>query len=163
MPRRSLGPQDICRASRRCRGLCSPYEAPRRSAAPLALALGGEAGRGLPGGLISVGYVVAGVPRPALFGALTVACAMVRLGAWIAFTLTWLFLLAQVEVAAAVGLIAYGAAVALLGDYVIQPTLIGGSTRLPFLWPRGNPGRRRDVWPRRAYLSCLSLWQPCCR
>ena len=23
---------------------------------------------------------------------------------------------------------------ALIGDYVIQPTLIGGSTRLPFLW-----------------------------
>jgi predicted PurR-regulated permease PerM len=24
--------------------------------------------------------------------------------------------------------------VALVGDYVIQPTLIGGATRLPFLW-----------------------------
>jgi predicted PurR-regulated permease PerM len=86
------------------------------------------------GGLISAAYAVAGVPRPALFGALTVACAMVPLGAWIAFTLTSLFLLAQGNVAAAVGLFAYGAGVALVGDYVIQPTLIGGSTRLPFLW-----------------------------
>ncbi len=86
------------------------------------------------GGLISVGYVLAEVPRPALFGALTVACAMVPLGAWIAFSLTSLFLLAQGNVAAAAGLFAYGAVVALVGDYVIQPTLIGGSTRLPFLW-----------------------------
>lgn len=85
------------------------------------------------GGLISVGYVVAGVPRPALFGALTVACAMVPMGAWIAFTFTSLFLLAQGEIAAVV-LFAYAAAVALVGDYVVQPTLIGGSTRLPFLW-----------------------------
>jgi predicted PurR-regulated permease PerM len=86
------------------------------------------------GGLISVGYVVAGVPRPALFGALTVACAMVPMGAWIAFASTSLFLLAQGEIAAAVSLFAYGAAVALAGDYVVQPTLIGGSTRMPFLW-----------------------------
>ena len=85
------------------------------------------------GGLISVGYVVAGVPRPALFGALTVACAMVPMGAWIAFTFTSLFLLAEGEVAG-VPLFAYGAAVALVGDYVLQPALIGGSTRLPFLW-----------------------------
>ena len=86
------------------------------------------------GGLISVGYVLAEVPRPALFGALTVACAIVPMGAWIAFTFTSLFLLAQANVAAAAGLFAYGAVVALVGDYVIQPTLIGGSTRLPFLW-----------------------------
>jgi predicted PurR-regulated permease PerM len=86
------------------------------------------------GGLISVAYVVAGAPRPALFGALTVACAMVPLGAWIAFTSTSLLLLAQGNVAAAVGLFAYGAVVALVSDYVVQPTLIGGSTRLPFLW-----------------------------
>lgn len=77
-----------------------------------------------------------GIRRRALpyrLGALTVACAMVPLGAWIAFTLTSLLLLAQGNVAAAVGLFAYGAVVALVGDYVVQPTLIGGSTRLPFL------------------------------
>jgi predicted PurR-regulated permease PerM len=58
------------------------------------------------GGLISVGYVVAGVPRPALFGALTVACAMVPMGAWIAFAVTSLLLLTQGEVAAGISLFA---------------------------------------------------------
>jgi predicted PurR-regulated permease PerM len=33
----------------------------------------------------------------------------------------------------AAGLIGFGAAVMLIGDNVVQPALIGGSTRLPFL------------------------------
>jgi predicted PurR-regulated permease PerM len=84
--------------------------------------------------LIGIGYVVAGVPHPVLFGILTVAFAMLPLGAWIAFTAAALFLLGQGgSVLAAGGLFAFGAAVMLAGDNFVQPALIGGAIRLPFL------------------------------
>src|SRR4051794_38847245 len=86
------------------------------------------------GALIGLGYVVAGVPHPVLFGVLTVAFAMVPLGAWVAFAAAALFLLGQGgSVLAAGGLVAFGAAVMLAGDNFVQPALIGGAIRLPFL------------------------------
>lgn len=59
---------------------------------------------------------------------------MLPLGAWIAFISASLLLLAQGSVLAAVGLFAFGTVVALVGDNVAQPALVGGPTRLPFLW-----------------------------
>ena len=84
--------------------------------------------------LIGLGYLVAGVPHPVLFGLLTVAFAMLPLGAWIAFTAAALLLLGQGgSLIAAGGLFAFGAAVMLAGDNFVQPALIGGAIRLPFL------------------------------
>src|SRR5215211_3551219 len=57
------------------------------------------------------------------------------LGAWLAFSVASLVLLVQGgSVLAAVGLFGFGATVMLVGDNFVQPGLIGGAARLPFLW-----------------------------
>jgi predicted PurR-regulated permease PerM len=86
------------------------------------------------GVLIGVGYAVAGVPHPVLFGAITAAVAMLPFGAWLAFTAAALVLLGQGSPLAAIGLFGFGAAVMLVGDNVVQPALVGGVARLPLLW-----------------------------
>jgi predicted PurR-regulated permease PerM len=85
--------------------------------------------------LIGVAYVVTGVPHPILFGALTVAFAMLPLGAWIAFGAASLVLLIEnSDPFMAASLFGFGAVVMLIGDNLVQPALIGGAARLPFLW-----------------------------
>ncbi len=59
---------------------------------------------------------------------------MVPFGAWAGFTAATLVLLLQGgSLLVAAGLAGFCAAVLLIGDNFIQPALIGGSTRLPFL------------------------------
>jgi predicted PurR-regulated permease PerM len=85
--------------------------------------------------LIGLGYVTAGVPHAVLFGVLTAAFAMLPLGAWIAFGAAALTLLAEGgSPFAAIGVFGWGAVVMLAGDNLVQPALIGGAARLPFLW-----------------------------
>jgi predicted PurR-regulated permease PerM len=85
--------------------------------------------------LIGIGLVVAGVPHAVLFGILTAAFAMLPMGAWLAFGAAAVVLvLGGGTVAAAVAVFGWGAAVMLVGDNLVQPALIGGSVRLPFLW-----------------------------
>src|SRR5262245_14792181 len=89
----------------------------------------------LEGMLIGIAYAIAGVPYWALFALLTTAFAMVPFGAWVAFTMAALVLLfsgGSVMVAALV--FGWGAVVMLVGDHFIWPTLVGGATRLPFLF-----------------------------
>jgi predicted PurR-regulated permease PerM len=86
------------------------------------------------GTVIGVAYVVAGVPHPLLFAVLTMAFAMVPFGAWIAFTTATLALLLHGGTLwAAAGLFGFCATVMVIGDNFIQPALIRGTTRLPFL------------------------------
>ena len=86
------------------------------------------------GSLITVAYVVAGVPYPLLFGALTVLLAMIPLGAWLAFGAASLALLIQGgspwHTAALFG---FGVIAMIVSDNVTQPALVGGAARLPFL------------------------------
>jgi predicted PurR-regulated permease PerM len=86
------------------------------------------------GTLIAIGYSFAGVPHPVLLGALTIAFAMLPTGAWLAFSIASAVLLVKGAMLAAVCLFGYGAAVMLAGDNLVQPALIGGAARLPFLW-----------------------------
>jgi predicted PurR-regulated permease PerM len=86
------------------------------------------------GTLIGFGYAVAGVPRPVLFTLATIAVAMLPFGAWAAFGVASLVLLAQGQAVAAMVLFAFGAAVMLIGDNFVQPALIGNAVELPFLW-----------------------------
>jgi predicted PurR-regulated permease PerM len=90
------------------------------------------AGEGL---LIGIGYGVGGAPHAVLFGVLTAGFALLPLGAWVAFTAAALALLASgggvLEAAAVLG---WGAVVMLTGDNLVQPALVGGGARLPFLW-----------------------------
>jgi predicted PurR-regulated permease PerM len=59
---------------------------------------------------------------------------MVPLGAWVALSAASLILAFQDNaVLAATGLFGFGAATLLIGEYLIQPALIGGTARLPFL------------------------------
>jgi predicted PurR-regulated permease PerM len=85
--------------------------------------------------LIGAGYVLAGVPNPALFTVLTIAFAMVPFGAWAAFTTAAVALVAGGGSGIAAGaVLAWGAAVMLSGDQFFWPRLVGGAARLPFLF-----------------------------
>ena len=90
---------------------------------------------GLGEGLImGIAYAVAGVPRPALLGALTAVAAMIPFGAVVAFGLAAALALAQGAVVAAIAVFVTGLVVLTAADHVVRPVLIGGATRLPFLW-----------------------------
>jgi predicted PurR-regulated permease PerM len=88
----------------------------------------------LKGAIIGIGYVLSGVPHPLLFTVLTMTLAMVPLGAWLALAAAALILpVHDGSWLVAAGLFSFGAATLLIGENVIQPALIGGAARLPFL------------------------------
>src|SRR5215207_8766875 len=85
--------------------------------------------------LIGIGFMIAGVPNGALFAVLTTTFAMLPLGAWLAFgTAAIVLILAGGSILAAAAVAGWGAVVMLIGDNFVQPALIGGAVRLPFLW-----------------------------
>lgn len=86
------------------------------------------------GAVLGVAYFCFGVPHPLLLGALTGVAAMIPLGAVIIFVLAALLLLVQGAAAYAVALVVIGFIVIGVADHVIRPVLIGGATKLPFLW-----------------------------
>jgi predicted PurR-regulated permease PerM len=86
------------------------------------------------GAVIGIAYLLTGVPHPLLFVVLTMVLAMVPLGAWVALATAALMLAANGgTLLAAAGLFGFGAAILLIGENFIQPALIGGAARLPFL------------------------------
>ena len=78
--------------------------------------------------------MLTGVPHPTLFGLLTAVAAMVPFGAPVAFGIAALLLLTQGSVVSAVIVAVSGMVVSFAADHFIRPTLIGKTTRLPFLW-----------------------------
>lgn len=86
------------------------------------------------GGLLGVAYWAAGVPHPTLFGMVTALLAMVPLGAPIAFCAAGAVLLASGKAVAAVVVVVLGFVVTFVADHFLRPALIGGATRLPFIW-----------------------------
>ena len=86
------------------------------------------------GVLLGIGYAIAGLPHATLLGAATCVLAMIPFGAPIIFGLCAVFLLAQSSVSAAVALVVYGVVITFIADHFVRPALIGGTTRLPFLW-----------------------------
>ena len=86
------------------------------------------------GAVIGVAYFLTGVPHPLLFAVLTMALAMVPLGAWVALiAATLMLVLHGGSWLATAGLFGLSVAMLLIGDNIIQPALIGGTARLPFL------------------------------
>lgn len=83
---------------------------------------------------MAIGYVVTGVPHPILLGALTAIAAMIPFGAALLIGIAAVLLLMQGSVAGAVGIVILGAAVIAIADHFVRPFLIGGATRLPFVW-----------------------------
>jgi predicted PurR-regulated permease PerM len=86
------------------------------------------------GALLGAAYKMAGLPHAALLGLATAVLATVPFGAPLVFIGCALFLFAQSQTAAAVALLVFGTIVAFVADHAARPILIGGSTRLPFLW-----------------------------
>lgn len=86
------------------------------------------------GVLMGFVYFLCGAPHPALFGVITGVAAMIPFCAMIAIGFVSLLILAQG--ASMAGIIAFciGAIVIFVADHFIRPVLIGGSTKLPFLW-----------------------------
>jgi predicted PurR-regulated permease PerM len=86
------------------------------------------------GFLLGVVYAFAGVPHPTVFGALTAVAAMVPFAAPIVFGIAALILLAQGSMVWAALVVLTGFAVTFIADHFVRPVLIGGATRLPFIW-----------------------------
>ncbi len=86
------------------------------------------------GVLLGIVYAVAGVPHPTIFGALTAVAAMIPFVAPLVFAVCSLLLLAQGAVVPAIAVFGIGMATTFTADHFVRPVLIGGATRLPFLW-----------------------------
>lgn len=86
------------------------------------------------GFILGIGYAVAGVPHPALLGAASAVGAMVPLGATIMLVIACMLALAAGKTLTAITLFALGFVVIFVADHFVRPTLIGGATKLPFLW-----------------------------
>ena len=86
------------------------------------------------GVLIGIAYAFAGVPHPTLFGAATAIGAMIPFGAGAVFGIAALVLLTQGAVGAAIAIVVFGSVVVFVADHAIRPALIGGATKLPFVW-----------------------------
>jgi predicted PurR-regulated permease PerM len=86
------------------------------------------------GVLLGLVYAIAGVPDPTVFGALTALAAMIPLAAPVVFGAAALLLLAQGSVAWGIAVFSVGMAVTFVADHFVRPVLIGGATRLPFIW-----------------------------
>ena len=86
------------------------------------------------GVLLGIGYMVAGVPHPILLGAITAVAAMIPFAPWVMLAIAALLVVAAGKTAAAAILAVYGIAVIFAADHFVRPVLIGGATKLPFLW-----------------------------
>ena len=99
--------------------------------------------RGTINGLVLVGlgegivmtliYVVGGVPHPLLFGVMTGVAAAIPMGAAVLIAVAALVLLAAGSTVAAIAVGAIGLVFVLIVDHTLRPALIGSTTRLPFL------------------------------
>lgn len=86
------------------------------------------------GALIAIAYIAAGVPHPVLMGALTAVAAMIPFAVILVIGAITLMLLGQGLTGAAIGVAVFAGVVVFVADHFIRPVLIGGATRLPFLW-----------------------------
>jgi predicted PurR-regulated permease PerM len=86
------------------------------------------------GVLLGLAYAVAGVPHPVLLAALTGVAAIIPFAAPLVFGTAALLLVAAGSMVAAISIFGFGMLVLFVADHVIRPALIGGATRLPFLW-----------------------------
>lgn len=86
------------------------------------------------GMLLGLIYAVAGVPHPTAFGALTAVAAMVPFAAPVIFCAAALILAAQGSVVWALIILGAGMAITFTADHFVRPVLIGGATKLPFIW-----------------------------
>lgn len=85
------------------------------------------------GALAGLGYWVAGVPTPAMWGAITALVSLIPFAGPIVWVSLSVGLFINGETAAALGLFLWGALVVSWVDNLIRPMVISGPTRIPFL------------------------------
>ena len=85
------------------------------------------------GVVLGVAYWIAGVPSPALLGAVTGFMALIPGGAPLSFTLVSLYLVGSGKTAAGIMLFMWGAIELFIVDKTLRPRLVGGPVKLPFL------------------------------
>lgn len=85
------------------------------------------------GVIMSVIYVIAGVPHPLLFGIMTGIAAAIPMGAAVLIAVAALVLAAAGSTVPALVVAVVGLAFVLIVDHTVRPALIGSTTRLPFL------------------------------
>jgi predicted PurR-regulated permease PerM len=88
-------------------------------------------GEGLAWGLACL---FAGVPHPAMVGALSGLLAIIPFGMPIAILVVAGVMLGDGQLTLAIVLTVYGLLVVFIADHLIRPALISGAARLPFLW-----------------------------
>lgn len=86
------------------------------------------------GVVLTIAYLITGVPHPLLLGVLTGIAAIIPFGAPLLFCFGALLLLGNGAVGAAIALVVFGLLIIFVADHFLRPILIGGTTRLPFLW-----------------------------
>lgn len=86
------------------------------------------------GAVMTLVYITLGVPHPLLLGAVTAVAAMIPFGAALVFAIAGALLVGLGSVGGAVAVMVIGLVVVGIADHFIRPVLIGGATRLPFLW-----------------------------
>ena len=86
------------------------------------------------GVIMAVAYAIAGVPHPILMGLLTGIGAMVPFGLLAVMLIALALLLLKGFVAAMIAVGAFGFVLNFVADHFFRPRLIGGTTRLPFMW-----------------------------
>lgn len=85
------------------------------------------------GVVLGVAYWIAGVPSPVLLGVITGLMALIPGGAPLCFTLVSIYLAGSGEIAAGLGLFAWGTIELFIVDKTLRPRLVGGPVKLPFL------------------------------
>ncbi|WP_256888212.1 AI-2E family transporter [Acidomonas methanolica] len=86
------------------------------------------------GVIMGVAYAILHAPQPLLFGMVTAVAAMVPFLALPTVIFAAILVMLQGSMISAIALVAIGSVVIFVADHFIRPFLIGGSTRMPFLW-----------------------------
>lgn len=86
------------------------------------------------GVLLGIAYALAGLPSPAIWGAMTGLLAIIPFGMPALFGTASLILLAQGNQTAALLILIWGTLVMLVSDHIVRPMLIGDSAELPLIW-----------------------------
>lgn len=86
------------------------------------------------GFVLGIGYAIVGAPHPALLGFVTAIAAVIPGAAPVVIALAAGLVLAAGKTVPAIALLVIGLAFIFIADHTIRPALIGGATKLPFLW-----------------------------
>ena len=84
--------------------------------------------------LLGIVYFAVGLPYPASMGAITGVAAVIPFAAPVVYSLAGLYLLAVGHRLGGIIILVFGSVVVFVADHFVRPVLIGGATRLPFLW-----------------------------